>query len=128
MRRAPSSGSVRARLRCAGRDLGGRDLPVDLAGADLTPVPCNVLFCDNFDTDVINGGRVTSADGTQSLWSVDEMPPQSNVEIDFTGGALGSAHSIRMRLQPALTDAGNVMTYQRYDGDLTLYAGVPNLT
>jgi hypothetical protein len=119
---------------CEGRDLGGADLPaladfssaIDLAGADLTPKPCTVLFCDDFDTDVINAGHVTTAAGSP-LWTVDDLPPQENVEIDFTGGALGSAHAIRMRLVPDLTDGGTVNTYQRLSGDLTLYS-VPNLT
>ncbi|HZS39852.1 MAG TPA: hypothetical protein VFF06_23625 [Polyangia bacterium] len=88
----------------AGADLGGGDLaagadllaPVDLAGADLAPIPCpaNVLLCEGFETGTVDALR----------W--DSINPASNgtIALDNTRAHRGQ-WSLHAHLNPIATGA-----------------------
>jgi hypothetical protein len=110
---------------CESGDGGGL---LDLATAqDLAGGGCPVWFCDGFEDDLVTGGSVTTANGTPR-WAIEgDVDPESQTELDFTTGALGSARSLRFRLTPDLTDGGTVMTFQRLEPAIRLEAS-SNLT
>jgi hypothetical protein len=112
--------------QCEGGDGGGLvDLagPFDLAGADLAGNVCTAWFCDGFESDIVNSSEQITTPSGALRWTIEgDMDPEAQTELDFTTGALGSAHSLRFRLTPDLNDGGAVVTYQRYDPDIHLQA------
>ena len=102
--------------------------PFDLrAPGDLAAGVCNVWFCDGFENDLIAATEVTTADG-KPRWAIEGLDAtRAFAEIDFTGGALASALSLRFRMTPDVTDGGTVMTFQRLGPSIRLDAAA-NLT
>jgi hypothetical protein len=107
----------------AGHDLSSSDL----AGGDVGRVPaCAGLFCDSFESDVAGSSAITASDGA-TRWSLyGTVPTYAVVDIDPTLGALGTSHSLRVRLS-AMQSGGMISPmYQRDTPVMMLNASVPN--